>query len=278
VLARDERGGQLMGQLALSNAYAGRSAPRDDPDADAGAEALRMAPELSAAQGQDLFVYRAPRMTLKRGERATFPLWRVGVPLRHLYTYDLSLAREPNTGARAERAAPESPLRLARNEVWHQVEIPNGTETPWTTGSVLLLRGDLPLGQDTLAYTSRGSRVLVPVTVAVDVRGSYAESEIQRRPNSVLIGTHHYTSVTKRVEVTVTNRRAERADVRVALSTGGRVTTASGGGAIVHDTFRAEDWPGGGHSVNNHSDVTWDAVLEPGQTVTLTCELDLLLY
>ena len=38
----------------------------------------------------------------------------------------------------------------------------------------------LPLAQELLTYTPVKARVLVPVTVAVDVRGSYEESEVKR--------------------------------------------------------------------------------------------------
>jgi hypothetical protein len=278
VFAQDERAGQILTQNVVSNRFSNEFRAEAGPAED-GAEALRMAPELAAAQGQDLFVYRAPRLSLKRGERATFALWQVGVPLRHVYTYDVSLPREASTGGRRPASRDRaSPLRMTRNDVWHQVEIPNGTETPWTTGAILLMQGDLPLGQEMLGYTARGSRTLVPVTVAVDVQGRVDERELERRPNAVNVGGHMFTLVRKRIDVTVTNRRQERSDVRISVATGGRASAASEGGRVVLDDFHPEDWPDGGHAVNNHSDVTWDVALEPGKTATFTCEVEFLLY
>jgi hypothetical protein len=159
---------------------------------------------------------------------------------------------------------------MVRNDVWHQLEVPNGTETPWTTGSVLLLQGDLPLAQELLGYTARGATALVPVTVAVDVQGSYEQREVERRRSAVTIAGYSYALVRRQVDLRVVNRRAERADVRITVRAGGRATTASEGGRIRLDAERSTpEW-------DNRSTIEWDASVEPGATAAFTCEVEFL--
>jgi hypothetical protein len=274
VLAQQER--DLLGQQWANNRLSNDFAVAAPPDATGGI--LDLAPDLAAAQGHDLFVYGVPRLAMRRGSRTTVPLWQAKAPLRHLYTYEVSLQRDARSGSRLdpeETGERASPLRLSRNEVWHQVEIPNGTEVPWTTGSALLLKGDLPLVQDILVYTPRGGRALLPVTAAVDVRGTYAEEETGRKPDALRWDGHMYTLVTKRASITVTNHKREPASLRVTLSGGGRARAASDGATVVLDDYRPDDWRSGNFGpVNNHSTATWEFTVEPSATRTVTLDFE----
>ena len=135
-----------------------------------------MHPSWGRPREQDLFVYSAGRRSLAKGARATINLWELEVPLEHLYTLDLDVVRGSEFEAylRHPGRQQESPLQLAKNPVWHQLRLENGSLFPWTTGPALLLRGLIPLGQELLTYTPRGAQVLVPVTVAVDRSGALA--------------------------------------------------------------------------------------------------------
>src|SRR6266566_1504781 len=54
-----------------------------------GTSVASMAPELAGSGGeQDLFVYSMNKFSLKKGSRATVPLWQNSVPMRHIYTLD----------------------------------------------------------------------------------------------------------------------------------------------------------------------------------------------
>jgi hypothetical protein len=154
--------------------------------------------------------------------------------------------------------------------VWHELELSNTGETPWTTGAALLLKGELPLGQDVLTYTSAGAKTLLPMTIAVDLRGKYEEKEVERRSNALNWSSSTYSLVRKEGTVTITSFRKETSAVRVTVSVGGRAEATSEGGRILVNDLRADDWAGGAYAVNNHSDVSWEFVLEPGQTKTLT--------
>jgi hypothetical protein len=242
------------------------------PAPPAGGGVADLAPELSAAGEQDLFVYTVESLTLAKGARAAVALWESSVPLRHLYTMEVEVARGSQSGggfgasSGASDQGHPSPLRLARNEVWHQLELPNRSEVPWTTGAVMLLRAVLPLGQELLTYTPRGGRVLVPVTVAVDVRGTHEEQEIDREPNALRWSGRDWARIRKRGTVTVTNYRDEPADMLISVSTGGKAESASGDATIKISAARAEDFNGGHAAINNHSEIAWTLTLDPGET------------
>jgi hypothetical protein len=243
-----------------------------------GAAALSLAPELSAGGQQDLFVYGARRLSLRKGARATLPLWQSSAALRHLYTLDIPVVRDQQSGGaqrrEAERApGSRSPLRLAEHEVWHQFELSNASPVPWTTGAALIMRDTLPIGQDLLAYTAVGASSRLPVTVAIDMCGDYAEEELSRQANARRWNGSELTLVRKKATITVRNLRKEAAQTRVAVALGGKAEVVSDGGRIQLNDYRSEDWKdGGSHRFNNHSDLAWEFALEAGATRVLTCE------
>lgn len=256
------RAGEWEGQY-----FQAQGGPRDAAD---------IAPELTAAGEQDFFVYSVPAFDLQKGARATIPLWRSRAPLRHVYTADFHIVRDSRSGStyRGEPPGNPSPLRLARNIVWHQLELTNSGDVPWTTGPAMLLRSFLPLGQELLTYTPIGGCALVPVAVAVDVRATHDEVEIERRANVLKWGGSTWSSIRKRGTVTITNFRDAPIESQVSLSIGGRIMSATGDGKIRLEDVRAEDWEGGFDSANNHSEVQWAIRLAPRQSVTLDYEVE----
>jgi hypothetical protein len=273
----------LMGQSRSNATFAQRAGEwrGHEPVAAPGAAgvAADLAPELAATGEQDLFVYSLERLALARGARATVSLWRSTVPVRHVYTMDVDVVRDWRSGAMVVRDdAPNdprfaSPLQLSRNEVWHQLELTNNSDVPWTTGPAMLMRAFLPLGQDLLTYTPRGGRALVPITVAVDVRGTHEEQELDRQLKSVHWGGYDWALVRKRGTVTVTNYRDEPCDVLITVNSGGRADAVSDAGEIKINATRAEDWSGGHTALNNPSEIAWTLTLEPGATRSVTYDV-----
>jgi hypothetical protein len=267
---------QLAGQFQnrLSNVF---SNDESQVEVGAGGGAPATPAELLGAGEQDFFVYPVGSLSLERGARATVPLWQAVAPLRHLYTMDVQVVRNQRSGEHSYQSLKSSAApprggtaRTSASPVWHELELSNTGSTPWTTGAALLLKGTLPLGQDVLGYTPPGGKTLLPMTVAVDLRGKYAEREIERRSNALNWSSATYSLVRKEGTVTITSYRREASPVRVTVSVGGRAEDATEGGKILVNDLRADDWAGGAYAVNNHSDVSWEFVLEPGQTKTLS--------
>jgi hypothetical protein len=266
----------IMGQGGMSNVMRQQRVsewrtPRPEDEV-----AMEGLPEMSAAGEQDLFVYSVPSFSLKRGGRATVALWQRDVALDHLYTLDIRTVRHGSSGSNAwvPSGPPDvgdaSPLRLEREQVWHQLELANDSDVPWTTGAVLLMRETLPLGQELLTYTSAGGETLVPVTVAVDVRASHRDVETERQPNALSVGGYTYTLIRKEGTIDLRSFRTEPTRIRVRVSFGGRGEGASDGGEIRINDFRADDWEQQRYLINQHTDIEWTIELVPGESRTLT--------
>lgn len=225
---------------------------------------------------QDLFVYDIGAFTMKKGDRAAIPLWATALDIKHVYSFDVSIHRDDRgactvTDKFGGNDNNNSPLRLASNKVWHQLELKNATRGPWTTGAAMVFGGSVPISQEMLTYTPPGGTSPLPLTVATDIRGHYSEEEIAREPNVLRWGSHNYSKITKRCSVTLTSYRAADSATRVSVGMGGKaIELDSGGSAVITDTDPA-DWSNNWWApVNNHSDVTWSLDLKAGESKTLS--------
>lgn len=273
----------LMGSSnSLSNALYTQRSSEWNGSASSGAQPsidpFKQVSGVTSSGHQDLFVYHAGKLSLDLGARATLPLWQQEAKKRNLYTFDIDTQRNGASGYSGNsyysgRDPYGSPLALSANQVWRQIELDNTGDSPWTTGAVLILEGMLPLAQELLTYTPVKSRVLVPVTVAVDVRGGYEESESGRIPDALRHDGNDYMEVRTTGTATLTNFKDESVTVRVQVRAGGKAAKASDDAVIKVTDYDQGDWVGGyWNAVNTHSDVTWEVTLKAGETKTLTTE------
>lgn len=241
----------------MSNAsFGNRAGERLGGDEESPSSVMSLAAELGAEKKQDLFVYGVKSLGLKKGARAMVSLWRNKVPQRHVYTADF--------GTASRTASNEGPLKLAENTVWHQLELTDDTDVPFTTGAAMLMEGGLPLGQDLLGYTSPGGRTMIPITTALNLRAVQSEREVGRTSDAKTVDGNRYTLVAKKGTIALANRQREAVVMRVTLSTLGKVEKASHGGKLEVDE---QD------RVNNQSRVSWEVTLAPGQTMELSYDL-----
>ena len=259
----------LMSQQRLSD-FSGRS---DAGAGSSGAGVPAVPSELAGGGSQDLFVYEIPSLSLNRGERAAVPLVSVKAPFRHIYTWDVRLAR---SGAEAVsgRGKHSSPVKLSKNEVWHQIESENTSSVPWTTGAALVMDDYLPVAQELLTYTAMGDKNRLPLTVAVDIRGTYEEEEIGREMRAERFDGHEYVQLSKKGTLRVTNHKKESADLFITCQFGGNATKTSDGGTIKITDFSDADWQNfrGSQALTGHSKINWELTLKPGETKEVTCE------
>lgn len=225
---------------------------------------LNLPGELTAGGTSDLFVYNLPKLTIARGERSAHTIFSTVVPYRDIYTWDVEYAREANETSPAG-AGLNSPLKLSKNQVWHQVVLSNTTNVPWTTGAVMIMQGRQPLAQDLLTYTAITDEVRVPVTISVDTRGKFDEKETARDLKALEWAGHRYAKITKEISLSLCNHKQEAVDVEVTLRVGGKVEEATEKGVIQIGAFRPEDWQNyqGHPAVNNSSVIKWKTKLEP---------------
>lgn len=260
------RGQQLGFSNTAFNARSGERRGRVDVQ-DGNQDDLVLPAELEATGAQDLFVYGIPQLKLKKGERAALPILTADVPYRDLYTWDVHETRNDLGGAPAGKNA-TSPLQLSENKVWHQIVLSNNTRVPWTTGPAMILQGTQPLAQELMTYTSPGGQVRVPITVAVDLRGTVADEETDRKINDMNVNGYNYSRISKSAELTLSNRKTTAVEFEIMFRTGGRATDATDKGKITLKPHSPDDWIDyhGASAVNNSSMVVWKEELEPGKS------------
>lgn len=263
----------FLNSQVLSNARMGEARGRraDEPVPAGAAEGMPAVPaELAGTAGgaQDLFVYKLSPLTLKVGERAMVPVLSADIPFRHLYTWDVRTQRSGSV------AAGNSPMKILKNEVWHQIELTNNTNLPFTTGAALILDGRQPIGQDLLTYTSVGGKVQVPLTIAVDVRGTSTDEITERVPNAVNLDGYPYCKIQAKSTLKVTNYKKETVTVLLQADFGGACTEATDKGKFRVSAFQGGDWENctAHPALNSHSTVTWELTLKAGETQEVSCQ------
>lgn len=239
----------------------------------AGNATVNLPEDLTAAGTQDLFVYNLPKLTLKRGERAAIGVLTTEVPYRDVYTWDLHVKRADVSTAPSGSGL-ESPLTLSEIKVWRQIELVNNTNLPWTTGAAMITDGQQPLAQELLTYTPPKNECRVPVTVSVDTRGSFDESEVRRELNAMKWNGYTYAKVFQKATLNLRNNKSEAIDVEITLRFGGKADEVSDEGHATLAPFRDSDWQNyrGHPGVNNSSVVVWQANVKPGATFRPTVD------
>jgi hypothetical protein len=264
---------QLMSQFsnsAISNALFTQRAGEVRRDrvqpAAADATSIDLPEELTAAAAQELFVYSLQQLTLGKGERAAVPILTTEAPYRDVYTWDLHVKRADIATAPSGSGI-QSPLTLSENQVWRQIELTNTTNVPWTTGAAMIMQGNQPLAQELLTYTPPKDVCRIPVTVAVDIRGSFREEETDRQLKALTWDGYHYAKIQQRANLYLRNHKPTAVDVEISLRFGGRAEKASYEGCVMLAPYRRDDWEQyrGSQAVNNSSTVLWKRTLKPDE-------------
>ena len=163
---------------------------------------------------EDLFFYTKKNVTLKKGDRASYPLLTGEVSFEHIY--EVSLAQNSDrTQSYSSYSAPSDP---ETNKIWHSIKLYNGTKNPWTTGSAIIYKttdGQLrPLNQDMLTYTPVNSSSVIRITVAPDIIVKDSEVEVSRKEKQKK-SNYYYDLVT--VEGTVELKNFKEKTVKIDL-------------------------------------------------------------
>ena len=271
---------QLMTQqLTLSNAtYGARSTEHRRAAARATGADVDLPNEIAGGGSHDLFIYNLPPQRLAKGERAVVKVFSETVEYGDVYTWDV---QTKHSGASIGRQGDaQSPMKISENDVWHHVELKNKTGMPWTTGAALIMDGLRLLGQDLLTYTPVGETVRVPVTVAVDVLGSFEDKETGRELGALEWFKRKYAKVSHHAKLSVCNHKAKDITLEINWRFGGKVDEVSDDGKHSIHPYRQADWDryDGDRRVNNSSNVTWRRTLKPGEVFAPEVDYHYFLY
>ncbi len=242
--------GYMMQQQALSmNSVPYNSAPLPAYSTVAGVQAA-----------EDLFLYPVPKISLKRGETATIPLFTAEMPYRHLYAW--KIADQLDAQAETERTRRAGEGRSAE-EVWHVCRLVNSAKMPLTTAAAEFVKDGQFVGQDTCFYTVPGAEASIRVNRAMNVQAEQAEVEVQRKRNAENFYGWAYDLVKVTGELKIGNRLDNPIQVEITKELSGEVLEKSGDPRDV-PTAR------GLKSVNPKHQLTWTLKLNPGQEEKFT--------
>jgi hypothetical protein len=194
---------------------------------------------------EELFFYKQPGVTLKKGERGYYPLYTLDVPYEHVYEWKIGDVLDENERYR-DRQEPEQ-----AEEVWHSVRLTNTGDMPWTTAPAMTTQRGQVLGQDILYYTSPGARTTVRITQAVDIKAEQAEYEIERKRNAARFYGYNYDLVDVRGELNATNYKSKDVTLTITKNLSGEVVNSS-------PEARIDQVAKGLKKVNPRSVLTWE--------------------
>lgn len=254
-LERAERRDEALGRTA--GVMAQRMAPRAEAvSLDYGLAGL---PGVVGAPEEDLFLYQKKSLSLKKGERAEYPIFSQEVDYKHVYewnvpdTLNVDYSGYQQSGQRQTEVA---------EQVWHAVKLFNATDFPWTTAPAFSVSGSNPLAQEVLDYTPRGTSTNLKLTVATDIKVDKREEEADRQ-RDVRVRNSSYDLVTVRGELDIRNAKAKEVTVEVKKRLTGEVIETSHGGRV---TKVAEGLRG----VNSNALVSWEIPVKPGEEIKVT--------
>ncbi len=229
--------------------------------------------DLTASSGNDLFVYELKPMSLKKGERASVRILKADVAYRDIYTWNVTVQHSPYQFASGRNR--RSPLVVSDSEVWHQIDLINDTNVPWTTGAAMLVDGFQPLAQELLTYTSPGGICRLPMTVSVDLKAKVDDQETGRELNAIKWRNSNYSLVKGKISAELANNKESEVPVEVSLRFGGKANTVSDEGTTKLEGFNPNDWSNqGGDPINNSSVVKWKTSVAPGECFKPTVEYE----
>jgi hypothetical protein len=216
---------------------------------------------LEGMQAGDLFFYRQPGVTLKKGDRGYYILFRAESTYDHLYTWDVIDFVTQDTYQPTWQDQPQ--------DVWHSLKFRNTSGQPLTTAAATTFKDGQILGQDMMSYTPVGADVLLRVTKALDVRAETTEEEVSRERAALRVpsgGT--YDLVTLRGTLTVTNRKTEDVKIKITKTVTGEVVSSSGSAKVTKTAKGMRD-------VNSRATIVWEATIPSGKASTFTYDYKL---
>jgi len=218
---------------------------------------------LSGVQAEDLFFYRQPGVTLKKGDRGYFVLFAAQSEYEHLYEWTVADNVVDNT----YRAPTELPVQ---NEIWHSLKFKNNSQQPWTTGAAITVKDNQILGQDQLRYTTAGTEAVLKITRALDVKAEATEEEVSRDKDTITIAGYSYVKVNLKGTLQIRNLKSESIKLRVKKEVSGTISSTQ-------PTCEIKTIPKGLRSVNPQQCLIWEIDLEPGQKLDLTYNYNVLI-
>jgi hypothetical protein len=208
------------------------------------------------SQQEDLFFYKQPDVSVKKGDRLYQILFKAEAPFKELYTWDIADSAENNVDYRGV---------IETQDVWHVLQFKNTSGQPFTTAIATTFKNGEILGQDLMPYVSAGGPAEVKITKAMDVHAEADEAEVSRERGAIKAqnGTPLFDLVTLKGTLRVTSNKPKPIKMRIKKDLTGEVIDTTGS-PKVSKTAK------GLRAVNPGGKIQWDVDVDAGKSTTLT--------
>ncbi|MEO0468094.1 MAG: hypothetical protein AAF206_00630 [Bacteroidota bacterium] len=268
--AQPSQGGDFANRGSNTISYTSQRPIKADP----------VGPQLSALQGtatEDLFFYRLPGLSMKKGEKALFQILSAELPVRHLYEVRL----EPTRVREDRRQQPGEAFSFEtnfKNKVWHTLKLRNQTKLPLTAGAVMVSRKvdgiERPISQDKMNYVSPGGETYIKLTASPDVSVRDSEREIDREVMAIDMDKvegydEDYDRLTIEGKIDIRNNKNKAISLNVRRMIQGELKSSEPDWLTAPRIVRRK-------SVNGQTDVCWELKLKAGEAISIRYQYEVL--
>ena len=220
--------------------------------------------QTASFSAEQLYLYQANQISLKKGERASQRLFSLTVPCSEVFEW--TLTDSPQTAnlylssSSYSSSIPQPSILDMSNKIWYALRLKNTTGMPWTTAPALSFRDWKPLGQDMLSFTPTGGENILRVTPATEVIGSQTLKEISRVRRQMPYGDSTYEFDLVTIEGTIKLRNVKKQPIELSLTRNlvGAVDEAGDNGKITRDGLNLQ-------SINPNSIIKWNLTVPSGE-------------
>lgn len=211
---------------------------------------------------EQLFLYQANNINLKKGERASLRLFSLTVPASDVFEWTLTDAADTqNRYLEYGRNSTVVPLvQDLSTKIWYGLRLKNQTGMPWTTAPAMSFREWKPMGQDMLTFTPINGENILRVSPATEVTGTHTLEEKERVKVKLNYANSIYDFDLVTVEGAIKLRSIKKEPVELVITRNlvGDVLTAADNGKAVRQGINLQ-------GVNPNSTIKWNLSLPSGE-------------
>lgn len=218
--------------------------------------------QVTSFSAEQLYLYQANHISLKKGERSSLRLFSLTVPCTEVFEWTLN--DDPETQKRYLEYYNSSSSQQIKQDlatkVWYALRLKNQTSMPWTTAPAITFREWKPIGQDMMTFTPTGSDNILRVTPATEVIGTHTLEEKSRERMEMKYGgsTYNFDLVTVEGKIKLKNIKKEAVEIVLTRNMVGDVISASDEGKISRQGLNLQ-------MVNPNSIIKWNMTIPPGE-------------
>lgn len=249
-----------------------------------GDDAADTGPEVSPSgeKNEDLFVFTANHITLKKGQRMVVPIAEYSLKYKDLYQLEIPFTPPPEV--RMSHRPPDAELAKLTSvpKVMHKIRLTNKSTFPLTTAPALILKNDKLISQGMMTYAGINGNADLSLTTAVDIGVEKTETETKRTADAIKWQGDSYGKVDLTGKIKLTNFSNKPVHIEVKRLVLGKVGTVADNGKVEmlnvfedlrttsdSERWRWYDWPHWWTRVNSISQAVWNLALEPGKAQEL---------